>query len=82
MIGPVSLSVLISIAIINILLGLFLFLKPASAFRIQKKFYEKINWRIEPISIDRETRNTKIMGFSLIVLTLLLVVYSCIVSFN
>ena len=82
MIGLVSLLVLISIAIINILLGLFLFLRPTLAFQMQKKFYEKINWRIEPISVDKEIRNTKIMGFFLIVITLLLVVCSHMIRFK
>ncbi len=45
--------------------GLFLFLKPELAIDIQRRFYEKINWRIEPVSMEKELRNTKIMGLLL-----------------
>ena len=48
-------------------LGLFIFLKPQQTFIIQKKFYECINWRIEPISFEKELRNTRLMGLFLIV---------------
>ena len=59
------------ISVISISLGFFLFLNPALTIEIQKKFYEKINWRIEPISMQKEIRNTKIMGLFLVVITLL-----------
>ena len=39
----------------GIALGLFLFSKPFSAIEMQRKFYEKINWRIEPISMEANT---------------------------
>ena len=48
-------------------MGLFLFLKPSLAIELQKKFYEKINWRIEPVSMPKEIRNTRIMGLFLII---------------
>lgn len=53
----------------SILIGSVLFFNPALAIRIQKKFYEKINWRIEPISMEKEIRNTKIMGLFLIIVS-------------
>jgi hypothetical protein len=59
---------LLSISFASILIGLFIFAKPTSAFEIQKRFYALINWRIEPISLQKEIRNTKIMGLFLIVL--------------
>jgi len=46
------------------------------AIEIQKRFYARINWRIEPISMQKELRNTKIMGiflFALAVVTLLFI---------
>jgi len=67
--------ILILFPAISILIGFFLFLKPVSAIEIQKKFYEKINWRIEPISMQKEIRNTKIMGLFLIAITLLIITY-------
>lgn len=73
-------TLLISIFIlaISILIGLFLFLNPALAIEIQKKFYARINWRIEPISIPKEIRNTKIMGLFLIISSLLAMGYALI----
>ena len=59
----------------SILLGLFMFLNPNFAIEIQRRFYEKINWRIEPISMQREIRNTKIMGLFLIIIALLAITY-------
>ncbi|MFH0738580.1 MAG: hypothetical protein V2A59_01805 [Candidatus Omnitrophota bacterium] len=57
---------LILLSIFSIIIGLFVFFKPELTIEIQKKFYEKINWRIEPISMQKEIRNTKIMGIFLL----------------
>ena len=54
----------------SMILGLFVFFKPEMTIEIQRKFYEKINWRIEPISMPKEIRNTKIMGMFLVVLSI------------
>lgn len=51
--------------------GLFLIAKPHQAIEIQKRFYARINWKIEPISMPREIRNTRIMGGFLIIVLLL-----------
>jgi len=64
------------ISAVGIIIGLFVFFKPIMTIEIQKKFYEKINWRIEPISMRKEIRNTKIMGIFLAVVALLTIVYS------
>jgi hypothetical protein len=71
--GILILTVLVLLGMIT---GLFLIFKPDSAISIQKKFYEMINWRIEPISMSRELRNTRIMGAFLIILDLLAVFYT------
>lgn len=49
-------------------LGFFLYLRPADAIDAQKRFYARINWRIEPVNFEREMRNTRIMGLLLLVL--------------
>ena len=72
------LLIAIFISAISILIGLFIFLNPPLAIEIQKKFYAKINWRIEPISMPKELRNTKIMGLFLIILGLLAMGYALI----
>ena len=64
--------------ILGIVIGLFLFFKPILAIEFQKKFYENINWRIEPISMKKEIRNTKLMGLFLIVIIFLTISYMLI----
>lgn len=63
------------IIFIALVYGIFLVVKPGLAIKLQQKFYEKINWRMEPISMEKEIRNTRIMGVFLIALTVLTVIY-------
>lgn len=72
--------ILVLITISSILIGFFLFLRPALAIQIQKRFYERINWRIEPISIPKEIRNTKFMGLFLLFISFLVISYIVIKS--
>jgi len=51
--------------LVAVILGLFLFFKPSQTIALQIKFYEMINWRMEPISMSKEIRNTKFMGLLL-----------------
>ncbi len=67
--------ILILISIFSIIIGLLLFFNPPLAIDIQKKFYSFINWSIEPISMRKEIRNTKIMGLFLITVSLITLVY-------
>ena len=76
------LPVLILIVIANLFIGSFLFLKPALSIEVQIKFYEKINWRIEPISMRKEVRNTRIMGIILIAVTLAMMAYTLAQNIN
>ena len=48
-------------------IGFFLALKPLEAIELQKRFYVLINWRMEPISLPKEIRNTRLMGIFIIV---------------
>ena len=57
--------ILFLFAFVCLAIGVFLCLKPALAIKIQIKFYEKINWRMEPVSMEKEIRNTRIMGLFL-----------------
>lgn len=70
----------ILISVISISIGSFLFLNPTSAIETQKKFYERINWRVEPVSMQKEIRNTKIMGLFLIIVTILTMLYIFILT--
>ncbi len=64
------------ISVVGIMLGFFVFFKPELTIEIQRKFYEKLNWRIEPISMKREIRNTKIMGMTLVVVSVIAIISS------
>ena len=59
----------------SVCLGIFLILKAPLAIKFQIWFYRKINWRIEPISMAREIRNTKIMGLLSILSAALALIY-------
>ena len=61
--------------IISLSLGIFMLRKPKLAIEIQRRFYAKINWKIEPVSIQKEIRNTKLMGSFLIMLSLSMIIY-------
>lgn len=63
------------IAMVSLASGLFLIFKPASAIELQRRFYESINWRIAPISMSREIRNTRLMGLFLIIVVALALLY-------
>ncbi len=68
MMNPVMADLIFIIVVMAALaLGLFIFLCPMKVFEIQKNFYAAINWKIEPISMEKEIRNTRIMGLVLIV---------------
>jgi len=58
--------------------GLIMFLRPASVIAFQIKFYELINWRIQPISMPKEMRNTRIMGLLLILAPPAAIIYTLI----
>jgi hypothetical protein len=61
--------------ILGIVVGLLVYFYPVSVMRIQVKFYEKINWRIEPISLQKEFDRTRNTGLYLVVLSILSGIY-------
>ena len=67
--------IVVLICIIVLALGAFLTYKPAEAIELQRKFYELINWRMEPISMPKEIRKTCIMGVFVIVSASVAMVY-------
>ena len=58
------------ISAIGLFIGFVLVLNPSLAIAIQKKFYEKINWRIEPISMQKEISHTRMMGLFMVIFLL------------
>lgn len=69
-----KLPIFLLFSLIGLAIGLFIAFNPVSAIKIQTKFYEKINWKMEPISVPKEIRNTRIMGYFLIILILLVLI--------
>lgn len=58
-------------------LGFYLITAPQQAIDIQTKFYALINWRMEPISFEKEIRNTRLMGMTVIICAFLSSIYFC-----
>ena len=52
------------------ILGAYIFLRPRKVIDFQIRFYKLINWQVTPISMEKEIRNTKIMGFIVILFAL------------
>lgn len=62
--------------------GLLCFKRPGKALEIQRRFYEKINWKIEPIVVQKELKNTRAMGFFMVMVgsaTLILVLLKILI---
>jgi len=63
------------IAIFAGIFGVLLCFRPSFFIAMQIRFYAMINWRIEPISMTKEIRNTKFMGLSMVIFDVLAVSY-------
>ena len=66
--------ILFSLCAIGI--GIFLIGRPRRAIGLQIQFYSRINWKIEPINKELEVRNTRLMGWFLILVSLLTTILS------
>jgi hypothetical protein len=73
--GNMFCPISIVVYFLSVAIGLVMFFRPGAVIEFQKKFYEKINWRIEPISMSREVRNTRLMGLFLIFAVPLAIIY-------
>lgn len=63
-------------SLFGLAIGFFLVTRPALAIELQKKFYAGINWKIEPISMEKEIRNTRLMGLFLAAACIATLVFS------
>ena len=68
-------SVSIVLIIVGAVVGLLVYLYPVSVMRMQVKFFEKLNWRVELISLQREFNRIKYTGLYLVGLCLLAGIY-------
>lgn len=56
----------LSLCAAGFIAGFLFVIAPEKLIEAQRRFYEKINWKIEPIDFAREIRNTRIMGLSIL----------------
>jgi hypothetical protein len=55
--------------------GALIALKPKKTIDIQIAIYKPFNWKIEPIDMQKEIKNTRIMGMIVLVLGIISLVY-------
>ncbi len=54
---------------VSLLAGAVCLRWPRKVIAFQQRFYSWINWRMEPISMSKEIRNTRLMGLALVLLS-------------
>ena len=65
----------LTIVVIAIVFGALVAWKPKKTIDIQIALYRPFNWELEPISMEKEIRNTRIMGMTLLIAGVLALVY-------
>jgi len=65
----------LTIAAIVIVFGALISWKPRKTIDMQIALYRPFNWKIEPISMEKEIRNTRIMGLTVLVLGIMALLY-------
>ena len=65
----------LTIVVIAIVFGALVAWKPKKTIDIQIAIYRPFNWKIEPISMEKEIRNTRIMGLTVLILGILSLIY-------
>lgn len=63
------------IIVIAILFGALVAWKPKKTIDIQIALYRPLNWKIEPISMKKEIRNTRLMGLTVLILGIFSLIY-------
>ncbi|MCX5680513.1 MAG: hypothetical protein NTZ95_07750 [Candidatus Omnitrophica bacterium] len=63
------------IVVMAMALGALVAWKPKKTIDIQIAIYRLFNWKIEPISMEKEIRNTRIMGMAVLILGILALIY-------
>jgi hypothetical protein len=69
------LPILILFFLAGLGIAIIMIINPNLAIELQRRFYEKINWRIEPLSVSKEIRNTRLMGWFLIILLVAIIYF-------
>ena len=76
------LPVLVLFSMFGFITGLLMAFNPALPIEIQRRFYYHINWKIEPVSMSKEIRNTRAMGWFLIVLSITTLLFAAMKAFR
>jgi hypothetical protein len=56
------------VSTVAILFGALIAWKPRKVIDLQTALYRPFNWKLEPISMEKEIRNTRLMGLALVVI--------------
>lgn len=72
----------LTVATISIIFGALLAWKPGEVIKIQAAIYRIFNWRLEPISMEKEIKNMRIMGSTLLILGVLSFVITYIMPWS
>jgi len=65
----------LAVSITVIVLGALVAWKPGETINAQIAIYRVFNWRLEPISMEKEIRNTRIMGIAALVMGIISVAW-------
>lgn len=65
----------LSITVIAIVFGALVAWKPKKTIEIQIALYRPFNWKLEPISMEKEIKNTRIMGLIVLILGIISLIY-------
>ena len=73
--GICSYCMQLTIAVIVIVFGALVAWKPKKVIDIQTAIYRPFNWKLEPINMEKEIKNTRIMGLVVMILGIVGLVY-------
>ena len=65
----------LTVATIAMVFGALIAWKPKKTIDIQIAIYRSFNWKIEPVSMEKEIRNTSIMGLTVLILGTISLIY-------
>ncbi|OGW76083.1 MAG: hypothetical protein A2Z72_01825 [Omnitrophica bacterium RBG_13_46_9] len=57
----------LTLSVIAMLLGIFFIWQPKRIIEAQIAIYRPFNWKIEPVSMEKEIRNTRLMGVAVLI---------------
>ncbi len=66
-----SFCVQLMVAVIAVVFGALIAWKPRKVIEMQIAIYRPFNWKIEPISMEKEIKNTRLMGLAVLLLGIL-----------